>query len=165
MAIETQPVAGPVHEHRPVCKECGEVLVQDLVVDGKPTPAGWREIHRRLAAQMPTRTAKGKGGSYAYITARQVQSRLDQVVGPGNWSTNVQIIRSEHPVSALVEAYGAGLDVVAEGADGYSNNPDADDPEDKSYEHEPLKAAVSDGFKRAAVQWSVGRWLYPEMRP
>jgi hypothetical protein len=42
---------------------------------------------------------------------------------------------------------------------GYSNNPDAE-PEDPQFEDEPLKAAVSDGLKRAAVQWGIGRFLY-----
>jgi len=151
-----------IHEHRAVCSECGEVLDQALVVDGKPTAAGWREIGKRLAAIMPVRTFDaGKRGRFEFITARQVQQRLDQVVGPGNWSTNVQIIRSEHPVSALVELCIFG---VKKADVGYSNNPDAEDPEDKSYETEPLKAAVSDAFKRAAVQWAIGRFLYKEMR-
>src|SRR5438552_15701021 len=93
----------PVHEHQPVCKDCGEVLSPELVgTDGKPTPAGWREIGRRLAAAMPTRTFNaGKRGTFEYITARQVQLRLDQVVGPGNWSTTVHIVRAEHPVATL----------------------------------------------------------------
>jgi len=152
-----------VHEHHPVCKDCGEVLVEALVVDGMPTAAGWRAIGVRLAARMDTRTFDaGKRGRFEFITARQVQQRLDQVVGPGNWSTNVQIIRSEHPVSALVELCIFG---VKKADVGYSNNPDAEDPEDKSYETEPLKAAVSDALKRAAVQWGIGRWLYREMRP
>jgi hypothetical protein len=153
------------HVHQPVCKECGEVLEIEIdLVDatGKPTPAGWRGIGRRLALPMPTRTFDaGKRGRFEYISARQVQQRLDQVVGPGNWSTTVQVIRSEHPVAALVELSIFG---VVKADVGYSNNPDADDPEDKSFETEPLKAAVSDGFKRAAVQWSIGRWLYREMR-
>ena len=37
---------------------------------------------------------------------------------------------------------------------GYSNAPDSED------EMEPAKAAFSDGLKRAAVGFGVGRWLY-----
>jgi hypothetical protein len=152
------------HEHHAVCRECGDVMFEALLgADGRPTAAGWRKIAERLGMEMTTREFRGKGGmSFSYITARQVQQRLDQVVGPGNWSTSVQIIRADHPVSALVTLRVFGV----EKADvGYSNNPDADDPEDKTYELEPLKAAVSDGFKRAAVQWSIGRFLYREMKP
>ncbi len=129
---------------------------------GHPTPLGWRKIADLLGKPMATRTFRGRGGiQMEYITARQVQRRLDQVVGPGNWSTQVRVIRADHPVAVAV---GLALFGVWKWDVGYSNSPDADDPEDKSYELEPLKAAVSDGLKRAAVQWSIGRWLYPEMR-
>jgi len=126
--------------------------------DGTPTPEGWRKINELLRKPMATQQFKGKGGrTYTYITARQVQDRLDTVVGPGNWATDVQVIRSEHPVAVLVELRIFGISKTDAG---YSNNPDADSPEDRAYEDEPLKAAVSDGFKRAGVQWGIGRWLY-----
>jgi hypothetical protein len=127
--------------------------------DGTPTARGWRAIGKALQTEMPSKTFKGRGGkSFSYITARQVAARLDIVVGPGNWSTEVRVVRAEHPVAVLV---GLAIFGVWKWDAGYSNNPEADDPTtDKAYEDEPLKAAVSDGFKRAAVQWSIGRWLY-----
>jgi len=126
--------------------------------DGTPTPEGWRKINELLRHPMATKEFKGKGGrTYTYITARQVQDRLDAVVGPGNWSTEVTVIRSEHPVAVLLTMSIFG---VRKTDAGYSNNPEADSPDDRAYEDEPLKAAVSDGFKRAAVQWGIGRWLY-----
>jgi hypothetical protein len=126
--------------------------------DGTPTRDGWRAIGERFRKEMPSKERAGRGGkSFSYVTARQVAKRLDDVVGPGNWSTDWQCLRAEHPVAARV-----GLSVfgVWKWDVGYSNNPEADEEADKSYELEPLKAAVSDGFKRAAVQWGVGRWLY-----
>ncbi len=157
MTIKTMPSA-PQHEHSPVCKDCGEILDRDLVVDGKPTAAGWRRIGRALAAPMPTRSFNGRGGkTMAYVTSRDVQRRLDAVVGPGNWSTHVRVVRAEHPVSVLVTISIFGVHKTDAG---YSNAPGADDPEDRAYEDEPLKAAVSDGVKRAAVQWGCGRYLY-----
>lgn len=128
--------------------------------DGTPTKDGWRKIGEFLRRELPFRTFKGKGGrEYSYITARQVADRLDTVIGPGNWATDVRVVRAEHPVAVLV-----GLSVfgVWKWDAGYSNNPEADDPADRSFEDEPLKAAVSDGLKRAAVQWGVGRFLYGE---
>lgn len=127
--------------------------------DGTPTGRGWRAISKALCTEMPSKTFKGRGGkSFSYITARQVASRLDLVVGPGNWSTQVQVVRADHPVAVLV---GLSIFGVWKWDAGYSNNPEADDQTtDKAYEDEPLKAAVSDGFKRAAVQWGCGRWLY-----
>lgn len=151
------------HTGQHVCTECGEVLDVELIDEsGKPTVRGWREIGRRLSAKLQTRTFNaGRKGTFEYITARQVFELLDKTVGPGNWATQVQVVRAEHPVAVLV---GLGILGVWKWDTGYSNNPDANDPEDKSFEDEPLKAAVSDGIKRVAVQWGVGRWLYPEMR-
>lgn len=127
--------------------------------DGTPTGRGWRAISKAFCTEMPSKTFKGKGGrTFNYITARQVAARLDLVAGPGNWSTEVRVVRADHPVAVLV---GLSIFGVWKWDAGYSNNPEADDPAtDKAYEDEPLKAAVSDGFKRAAVQWGIGRWLY-----
>ena len=126
--------------------------------DGTPTDKSWLLIGQKFRVPMPSKQFKGKGGRvFDYITARQVAARLDSVVGPGNWQTQVQVVRADHPVSVLV---GLAVYGVWKWDAGYSNNPDADDPEDKAYEDEPLKAAVSDGFKRAAVQWGIGRFLY-----
>lgn len=126
--------------------------------DGTPNRDGWRRIGERLRKEMPHRERKGPGGKmFSYITARQVQDRLDAVVGPGNWQSDWTCIRSDHPVAARV---GVAIFGVWKWDVGYSNNPEADDEQDRGYEQEPLKAAVSDGFKRAAVQWGVGRFLY-----
>ncbi len=126
--------------------------------DGTPTPAGWLKIGAALREPLPSKSFNGRGGkSYPYITARQVAARLDQVVGPGSWATEVRVIRAEHPVAVLV---GVGIYGVWKWDAGYSNNPEADEENDRSFEQEPLKAAVSDGVKRAAVLWGLGRWLY-----
>lgn len=126
--------------------------------DGTPTPEGWRKIGERFRQPIPHKERQGRGGmKFSYINARQVQERLDGVVGPGNWQTTVQVIRADHPVSVQVSL---GVFNVWKTDVGYSNNPEADDENDRSYELEPLKAAVSDGFKRAAVQFGIGRFLY-----
>jgi hypothetical protein len=125
---------------------------------GHPTPQGWRKIGELFGKEMSSKQRKGAGGrTFDYITARQVAKRLDDVVGPGNWATEVKVIRADHPVSVLV---GVAVFGVWKWDAGYSNNPEADDEQDRAYEQEPLKAAVSDGFKRAAVLWGIGRWLY-----
>lgn len=135
--------------------EVKPVLVND---DGTPTRIGWRKIGESFRIPMTHKERAGRGGkSFAYITARQVAKRLDDVVGPGNWSTDWQCLSHEHPVSVRV---GVSVFGVWKWDAGYSNNPEADDETDKSYEQEPLKAAVSDGFKRAAVMWGIGRFLY-----
>ena len=158
--IEPDPIPltrmQPAHEHKPACSECGEVL-EDLVLlgaDGKPTRLGWRKIGEQLIRPMPTHQARKPGGTYTYLTARQVTERLDAVVGPGNWSTTYRVLSTDPwAVECSVAIFG-----VAKGDVGYSNNPTADEG-DRDYEAEPAKAAYSDAFKRAATRWGIGRWL------
>ena len=105
---------------------------------------------------MPARQRKGPGGrSFDYITARQVADRLDKVIGPGNWATSFRVLSvQDHAVECMLSVFG-----ISKADVGYSNNPDSPDSENES---EPLKAAYSDAFKRAAVQWGMGRWLYAD---
>jgi hypothetical protein len=119
--------------------------------DGSPTPRGWRKIGELLRKPMQARQRKGPAGRMlSYITARDVQNRLDGVVGPGNWSTGFRVL-SQDPwvVECTLTVCGASRADV-----GYSNAPDSDD------ETEPAKAAYSDAMKRAAVSFGIGRWLY-----
>lgn len=157
-------VPGPVvpkvirEESKPDTGTCDNCNAPLMKADGTPTARAWRTIGARLCKEMTSKERAGRGGkTFSYINARQVARRLDEVVGPSNWSTQVQIVRPDHPVSVLV---GVSIFGVWKWDAGYSNNPEADDENDKAYENEPLKAAVSDGFKRAAVQWGIGRWLY-----
>ena len=127
-----------------------------ITTDGRPTPRGWRRIGELLALPMPARTFTGRGGrQFEYLTARQVARRLDDVVGPGNWSDSYRVHSSEPwIVECTLTVCG-----VAKTDVGYSNAPDAD-PGDES---EPAKAAYSDSFKRAACKWAIGRWLYRDL--
>jgi hypothetical protein len=135
-----------------VVQQEAPVLINE---DGTPTRLGWREIGSNLRKPMANvKQRRGRGGmQFSYITARQVQDRLDAVVGPGNWSTRYRV-HDGGAVECTLIIFG-----VSKADVGYSNNPDAD-PEDPQYEHEPLKAAYSDAFKRAAVAWGCGRFLY-----
>lgn len=168
--------------------ERGSVVVEvgpQLGDDGKPTAGGWRWIGRKFREEMRTYSAKKPGGVRDYITARQVAERLDTIVGPGNWSTDWSVVRADHPV---VVRYVLSVFAVQRADCGYSNNPDAVDEfveavdrqtgqrlvdpktgevqmrRNPAYEDEPLKAACSDGLKRAAVLFGIGRFLYPEMK-
>lgn len=168
----------PALPEQPVEKGSQQIEVgPELGRDGRPTAAGWRWIGRKFRQPMPTFSARKPGGPRDYITARQVAERLDAIVGPGNWSTDWTPVRADHPV---VVRFGISVFDVWRWDCGYSNNPDAVDElidlgtdpntgevrtkRNPAYEDEPLKAAVSDGFKRAAVQFGIGRFLYPEMR-
>lgn len=124
------------------------VLIDEF---GKPTPDGWRLIGSNFRKEMPSKERPGRGGrSYSYIDARQVAARLDAVVGVGNWSTKFTILSLEdNIVECTLSVFG-----VSKADVGYSNAPDRDD------ENEPMKAAYSDAFKRSAVHFGIGRFLY-----
>lgn len=120
--------------------------------------AEWDEIARRLRepfdpkevdfrVQGRASESTGKAQCVAYIDARAVQDRLDQVVGAGNWAfdwTPLVIDNGEVQVAkGTLTVYG-----VAKSDAGSASN------------FEQTLGAVSHCFKRAAVHWGIGRYLY-----
>lgn len=117
-----------------------------------PMPFKWRLKTVTNKAQKPY--PEGTRGQFlAYIDARDVFNRLDEVVGPANWQSKVSRVNEDKSVLVTLGVKVAGEWVEREDC-GYPNNPGS------SHEEEPLKAAVSDGVKRAAVQFGIGRFLY-----
>lgn len=82
----------------------------------------------------------------AYITSRAVMTRLDEVAGPANWKDRYK----PGPNGGVI----CGLSLRIEGDwitkwDGAENT-----------NFEAIKGGLSDAFKRAAVKWGIGRYLY-----
>jgi hypothetical protein len=99
----------------------------------------------------PTNKEKTKGRALAYVDARDVMERLDAAFGPFGWYDQYLVLDGgavEGTITVREPQYTHKTDV------GYSNDPGTDK------EVEPLKAAYSDAFKRAAVKWGIGRDLY-----
>lgn len=93
---------------------------------------------------------KKKAMALAYIDARDVQARLDAVCGPGNW-------QCRYPHAAVKTVCEIGIKVGDEWvwkADGAGDS-----------DIEAVKGSLSDAFKRAAVRWGVGRYLYDVESP
>ncbi|AGY56672.1 Rad52/Rad22 family DNA repair protein [Gloeobacter kilaueensis] len=84
----------------------------------------------------------------AYLEARDVAQRLDDVCGPHNWSDTYHVLQST-PSEWVVECR---LTVVVAGGHEVTKC-DVGLGED-------AKAAYSDAFKRAAVKYGLGRFLY-----
>lgn len=113
------------------------------------------ELHRQLSAPFPpalvswrvgsTNKEKTRGMALAYIDARDVMDRLDAVIGPANWQCDYP-----HANGKTVCRIGLRVD------DGWVWK--ADGAGDTDFEAE--KGALSDSFKRAAVRWGIGRYLY-----
>lgn len=88
---------------------------------------------------------KTKGMALAYIDARDVQDRLDQVCGVENWQC-----RYPHANGKTVCEIGIRIgDEWIWKADGAGDT-----------DVEAEKGALSDAFKRSAVRWGIGRYLY-----
>lgn len=86
----------------------------------------------------------------AYIDARLVQDRLDEVVGPENWEDDYEQLPSGC-VHCRLRVRIDGEWVVKQDAGSPSEQPD---------EGDRTKASFSDALKRAAVKFGIGRYLY-----
>lgn len=107
----------------------------------------WR-VQRTSKERVQDKYPEGtRGLVVAYIDARQVFSRLDELFGPDGWQTGYRVLDA---ASGAIECT-LTIAGISKSDVGYPN---------RSGGEEPLKAAYSDATKRAAVQWGIGRWLY-----
>ncbi len=85
-----------------------------------------------------------------YADARCYMDRLDLVLGVAGWQTSFEVVGTHSVKLRLL----CKIDDEWVGKEDVGSFSDQPDPGDK------MKAAVSDGIKRAAVQFGVGRYLY-----
>jgi hypothetical protein len=101
------------------------------------------------------RARSQQGRQLHYITARVVMNRLDNVLGPENWWD--EYVPSEHSVLCrLTVRLPDGTTLTKCDAGGYAGMSDSGDDG---------KSGYSDSFKRAAVKFGVGRYLYRDGVP
>lgn len=86
-----------------------------------------------------------KAMALAYIDARDVMDRLDSVIGAADWQDRYEF-SGARTICYLSIKIGNEWVTKADGAG------------DTDVEAE--KGAISDAFKRAAVKWGIGRYLY-----
>jgi hypothetical protein len=118
-----------------------------------------KEILEKLSAPFTADEIEWRAGStnkektqalaLAYINARSVMNRLDDVVGAENWSDSYQIITGEGKRGYICTL---SLRLNNEWI-GKSDGADESD-------FEATKGGLSDAFKRAANKWGIGRYLY-----
>lgn len=97
---------------------------------------------------------KSKGMALAYVDARIVMQRLDEVCGPENWQCEYV------PMPNGTSCCRLGIKVGGEWvwkSNGGSNITDSQKPEAQEM---AVKGDYSDAFKRAAVLWGIGQYLY-----
>lgn len=102
-----------------------------------------KQIHWRCGARTKD---KKKGVPLAYIDARDAMRRLDDVVGFSNWQNRYTLADN----GLLICDIGLRLD----GEWVWRSNGAGDT------QVEAEKGKASDAFKRAAVMWGIGRYLY-----
>lgn len=125
-------------------------LFERLAAPFPPDRVSWRVgVSNKKKRQRETgdNNAKAtKGQVLAYIDARDVMDRLDEVCGPDGWQN-----RYTHAEKKTICEIGI-------------RTPDgewvwkADGAGESDIEAE--KGALSDSFKRSAVRWGIGRYLY-----
>src|SRR5271165_7068703 len=90
-----------------------------------------------------------------YITARTVMNRLDDVLGPANWWDEYMPLENS-VICRLTIRLPDGTTLTKSDAGGYAGMPDSGDDD---------KSGFSDAFKRAAVKFGIGRYLYRDGVP
>lgn len=89
---------------------------------------------------------KTKAMALAYLDARAVMDRLDDVCGPENWQDSYVA----GPQGGLICRLSIRIDGEWVTKEDGAENTDV----------ESVKGGLSDALKRAAVKWGVGRYLY-----
>lgn len=137
--------------------------VEDVLINGNLAmlqPASWRQGNEmkleNLREPFPpedidwrpgsTNREKTRAMALAYLNARAVMDRLDEVCGPGNW-------RDEYvagPQGGVICRLSIRVDGEWVAKEDGAENTDV----------EAVKGGISDALKRAAVKWGVGRYLY-----
>lgn len=115
-------------------------IFEQLASPFDPSEVDWRVGN--VSKKDPERP---KGSALAYIDARTVMDRLDTVCGPAGWQ-NRYVMEGSKTVCEIGIKCGDEWVWKADGAG------------DSDIEAE--KGALSDAFKRAAVRWGIGRYLY-----
>ncbi|MFO0961251.1 MAG: Rad52/Rad22 family DNA repair protein [Isosphaeraceae bacterium] len=117
------------------------------------------DLFAALAAPFESQEVKSRqapgGRPFLYVTARTVMNRLDNVLGPENWWDSYTP-QENSVLCCLTVRLPDGQILSKSDAGGYAGMADQGDDE---------KSAFSDAFKRAAIKFGVGRYLYRDGVP
>jgi hypothetical protein len=129
-----------------------------MQVSVPPESARVEECTEALAAPFDPREVKFKPAcvngtralALAYVDARVIQDRLDDVLGVAGWQDEYECLPDGSVVCRLRLRLG----------DEWITKMDVGGPSEQPDEGDRRKAAFSDALKRAAVKFGVGRYLY-----
>jgi hypothetical protein len=123
-----------------------------------PEPVDVKEVAQALAAPFnpgevkfkPQAVSGNRALAVAFVDARVIQDRLDEVLGVMGWQDSYECLPDGAVVCRLRIRLGAEW-ITKMDVGGQSEQPD---------EGDRRKAAFSDALKRAAVKFGIGRYLY-----
>jgi hypothetical protein len=118
---------------------------QDSIIKRLKEPFTCKEIEWKIQT---TTQDKARGMAVAYIDSRAIQKRLDEVVGTFNWQNAYAPWQDKAQICGL-SIHNAERGEWVTKFDGAENT-----------DYEPIKGGLSDAFKRAAILWGIGRYLY-----
>lgn len=113
-------------------------------------PFAETEIEWRVAQAGKTKDGKIWAKVLAYITARAIQDRFDDVFGPENWKVSYHVLGGSELTSGVL------CDLSVKTDSGWVSKQDGAEQTDI----ESVKGGISSALKRAAVLWGCGRYLY-----
>lgn len=117
-----------------------QAIVQALAAPFDPEEVRWK----------PQTVTGNRALVVAFVDARVIQDRLDEVVGAHNWQDRYHCLPDGAVVCRLQIRLGEEW-ITKHDVGGQSEQPD---------EGDRRKAAFSDALKRAAVKFGIGRYLY-----
>jgi len=108
-------------------------------------PFSFRDVEWKI--QCATKD-KARGMAVAYLNSRAIQTRLDEIIGAGNWKNSYVPWQTNAQLCGL-SIYDTERGDWVTKYDGSANT-----------DIEPVKGGLTDSFKRAACLWGIGRYLY-----
>jgi hypothetical protein len=114
----------------------------DVLLTQLKNPFNPKQLKWRVGA---TNKEKTKGIALAYLDAREVMKRLDDVCGPDRWQTKL---------TRTGDGFTCELGIKFGDEWIWKSNSAGDT------KVESIKGGASDAFKRAGAVWGVGRYLY-----
>lgn len=126
--------------NQPLSRHGVEVVAQALNAPFDPTEIKFK----------PGVVSGNRALALAYVDARAIQDRLDEVLGVMGWQDDYEWLPDGSVVCRLRIRLG----------NEWITKVDVGGPSEQPDEGDRRKAAVSDALKRAAVKFGVGRYLY-----
>lgn len=118
---------------------------QEEIIRQLKAPFPFEEVEAKIQV---TTQDKSKGMAVFYLDARAVQERLDKVLGTFGWR-NEYIRWNEKSQICGLSIYNTERNEWIAKYDGAENS-----------DIEPIKGGLTDAFKRSAVLWGIGRYMY-----